>query len=234
MLRHVGVSTPSTGRRTDSAERFALVAYRKRKALLRAGRHRLRYEELEECFGQSVMEIVRWLRAGGAFDSPVHAAAALETRFRSRVFDRHRALAGRSGQQQALAQARGMGDNAQLPDPGCGVEELVMQRLELRNVSHVAPRLTDDQRLLVACHVGLQMRPREFCALFGWSPEKYRKVSSRARASLRALTDEFAEYELNAPAEERGGGQRDRDAPVQTPPPSHGRVPGSRAARGGL
>jgi len=98
----------------------------------------------------------------------------------------------------------------------------------------VAPRLTDDQRLLVACHVGLQMRPGEFCALFGWSPEKYRKVSSRARASLRALTDEFAEYELNAPVEERGGGQRDRDAPVQTPPPSHGRVPGSCAARGGL
>ena len=217
----------------DSAERFGARGAGQAQSLLGANLYRLRHEELEECFSQSVMELVRWVRTGGVFDDSIHAAAALETRFHSRVLDRHRAIRGRGAQRKAHVIALRMGGNAQLPDPRLGVEELVMRRLELRNVTHVASELTDDQRLVVACQVGLQMRCGEFCAPFGWSPEKYRKVAQRARTSLRALTDAFEESELNAPARAGEGGHRDRDAPVQTPPPAHGRVPGSSRAKGG-
>ena len=52
----------------------------------------------------------------------------------------------------------------------------------------LAQHLTPDQRLVLACQVGLQMdRVTEFCARFGWSGEKYRKVAQRARARLREL-----------------------------------------------
>lgn len=183
----------------DSAECVALVARARRKALLRANRHRLRYEELEECFSQAIMELVGWARAGGVFDDASHVAAALELRFVSRVIDRHRAVTGRSGQKMALEEALRMGDNDMLADRRCGVEELAMLRLELRNVVRVAPKLTDDQRLVVACQVGLQMGCREFCGLFGWSTEKYRKVAQRARARLRLLTDAVDENELDVP-----------------------------------
>jgi DNA-directed RNA polymerase specialized sigma24 family protein len=209
------------------------VARARRKALLRANRHRLRYEELEDCFSQAVTELVGWARAGGVFDNATHATAALETRFYSRVIDRQRALKGRGRwQQRALAATLRMAGNAGLADPRSGVEELVMQRLELRNVARVAPKLTDDQRLVVATQVGLQMPCGEFCRLFGWSAEKYRKVAQRARLRLRVLIDEVDENELDVSADPDGDGQRDRDAPVRIPPPTHGRVPDRSTTEG--
>jgi DNA-directed RNA polymerase specialized sigma24 family protein len=184
------------GRTTDSAERVALVARARRKSLLYANRHRLRHVDLEECFSQAVMELVRWVRAGGTFEDSGHAAIALETRFLSRVIDRRRAVRGRSPITKALESALAVGGDANLIDMRCGGEELALLRLELRNVARVAHGLTADQRLVVACQVGLQMRCAEFCGLFGWSSEKYRKVAQRARARLRALTDAFDENEL--------------------------------------
>jgi DNA-directed RNA polymerase specialized sigma24 family protein len=192
------------GRTTDSAERVALVARARRKSLLRANRHRLRRVDLEECFGQTVMELVRWVRAGGTFDNPTHAASALETRFFSRVLDRRRALAGRSPIKAALESALAVGGSANVPDVRCGVEELALLHLELRNVARVAHELTADQQLVVACQVGLQMGCGEFCGLFGWSSEKYRKVAQRARARLRVLTDAVDENELDAPPARAG------------------------------
>jgi DNA-directed RNA polymerase specialized sigma24 family protein len=191
-------------RTTDSAERVALVAQAKRKSLMHANRHRLRRVDLEECFGQAVMELVRWVRAGGTFENPAHAASALETRFFSRVLDRHRAVRGRSPIKAALESALAVGGDADLLDTRCGGEELALLRLELRNVARTAPRLTADQRLVVACQVGLQMRCGEFCELFGWSSEKYRKVAQRARARLRGLTDALDENELNVPPAQVG------------------------------
>jgi DNA-directed RNA polymerase specialized sigma24 family protein len=187
------VLTRVRGRTMDSAERVALVAQARRKALLRANRHRLRYADLEECFSQATVELVGWTRAGGVFESANHAASALETRFLSRVLDRRRAVAGRSPMQAALEDALAVGGSANLPDHRCGVEELAMLHLELRNIARVASRLTADQRLVVACQVGLQMGCAEFCGLFGWSAEKYRKVAQRARARLRVLSDAVEE-----------------------------------------
>jgi hypothetical protein len=97
----------------------------------------------------------------------------------------------------------------------CAVEELAMMRMELRLLPALARRLSADQRLVLACQVGLQMSRAEFCELYGWSGEKYRKVAHRARARLRYLSETCDESEL------------DGDAPVgNPPPPAHRRVPG--------
>jgi DNA-directed RNA polymerase specialized sigma24 family protein len=190
------------GRAVDAAERVALVALARRGALLYTHRHRLRHEDLEDCFSQATMELVGWARAGGTFLSTGHLIVALERRFLSRVQDRRRAVSGRSPMQAALEGALVHGEaggQASVADARCGVEELAMLRLELRDIVRVAPKLTDDQRLVLACQVGLKMSCAEFCALFGWSSEKYRKVAQRARARLRLLTNRVDENELDVP-----------------------------------
>jgi DNA-directed RNA polymerase specialized sigma24 family protein len=232
--RHIGVSTPCSGRklaldgptpnlrlgprRELDCERVAHVVRAKRKALLWAYRYMLRREDLEDCFGQASMELIRYVRAGGSFSHTGHAAAALELRFLSRVQDRCRAIAGRSPIQAAAegALASGsLGDSyTDHADVRCAVEELAMMRLELRLVPVLARKLTPDQRLVLACQVGLQMERREFCELFGWSFAKYRKVAQRARARMRELSEQFDESRL------------DGDAPMGNPPPlAHRRLP---------
>jgi hypothetical protein len=201
----------------------AHVVRSKRKALLWAYRYMLRREDLEECFGQACMELIRYVRAGGTFSHTGHAAAALELRFVSRVQDRCRAMAGRSLTQAAAESALAFGNlgesHTDHADVRCAVQELAMMRIELRLVPLLARELTADQRLVLACQVGLQMERREFCELFGWSFAKYRRVARRARARMRDLSESCDENTL------------DGDAPVSIPPPlAHRRVP--RGAEG--
>jgi hypothetical protein len=205
-------------RRDLDCERVAHVVRAKRKALLWVYRYMLRREDLEECFGQASMELIRYVRAGGAFAHTGHAAAALELRFLSRVQDRSRAISGRSPIQAAWegALATGsLGDGCtDQADVRCAVEELAMMRMELRLVPALARKLTADQRLVLACQVGLQMERVEFCELFGWSFAKYRKVARHARARMRGLSESVDESKL------------DGDAPMRNPPPpAHRRVP---------
>ena len=61
----------------DPVEQVALVARAKRGALLRAHRHRLRREDLEECFGQATLELLAAVRGGRRLSGPVHLANAL-------------------------------------------------------------------------------------------------------------------------------------------------------------
>jgi len=178
----------------------------------------LRYEDLEDCFSQATMELIRYVRAGGTFAHIHHTAVALELRFLSRVQDRCRAVSGRSPIQTAWESALaagGLGDSyTDSADVRCAVEELAMMRLELRLVPRLARELTADQRLVLACQVGLQMPCAEFCDLFGWSVAKYRQVAYRARVRLRHLSETFDESKL------------DGDAPMSNPPPpAHRRVP---------
>ncbi len=75
-----------------------------------------------------------------------------------------------------------------LRDPRAEVERVVIAREEVRRIGTLARRLTADQRLVLAA----QLSPdpptcAEFCARHGWSAEKYRKVSQRARTRLRML-----------------------------------------------
>ncbi len=52
----------------------------------------------------------------------------------------------------------------------------------------------------------------EFCERHGWSREKYRKVSQRARARLRELMQECEEtFPRRMSRSEQGVGEADRD-----------------------
>jgi DNA-directed RNA polymerase specialized sigma24 family protein len=176
-----------------TAEQVAIVARAKREVMLRAHRHRLRREDLEDCMSQAVLELLAGARVGQRFSSRAHIANVLEQRFLSRVQDRRRALGGRSPLQAALEGALPLGGfgerEVELADPRAEVHPLVTDRLQLRRVVQLAPRLTPDQRLVLACQIALDMDRAEFCCRFGWSFEKYRKVAQRARARLRGLMD---------------------------------------------
>ena len=118
----------------------------------------------------------------------------LELRFVSRVRDRRRALRGRSPAQAmldgALSHPGADGRAVEVADPRADVERRTLLRHELRALERAAHGLSSDQRLVLACQIGLQMSAGEFCATFGWSQEKYRKVAQRARARLRRLLAE--------------------------------------------
>jgi len=177
--------------RRDPAEEVALVAHARRELLLRVHRCQLRREDLEDCYSQATLELVAHARKGGTFSSRLHLANAIEQRFVSRIHDRRRALRGRSPMQAALEGAMSLGSSGEqeveLVDVRAELEKLVMLRQDLRRVENLAQELTSDQRLVLACQVGLQMSRGEFCRRYGWSPEKYRKVAQRARARLTRL-----------------------------------------------
>jgi hypothetical protein len=61
----------------DPAEPIALVAAAKRDVLLRVHRHRLRREDLEDCYSQATLELIVLARRGRAFASRVHVANSL-------------------------------------------------------------------------------------------------------------------------------------------------------------
>jgi DNA-directed RNA polymerase specialized sigma24 family protein len=185
----------SRAQQQDPLELVALVAGARRPALLQAYRHWLRHEDLEDCFSQSTFELIRRAHAGATWQSTSHLAHHLDQRFVSRVQDRLRAVNGRSLSQAASEdhlRAGGLRDGHHWVSERLELEELVMLRMQLREVPRLARALTPDQRLVLASQVALQMPCAEFCATYGWSREKYRKVAQRARAKLRRLSEEQA------------------------------------------
>ncbi|GEM_PF-629934 len=199
------------GPRSDPAQEVALVASARRELLLRAHGHRLRREDLEDCYSQATLELVALARKGREFASRLHVANAIELRFLSRVHDHRRALSGRSPMLAALESAVALdgiqGAEIDVVDTRAELEKLVILRQELRRVQLLARKLSAEQRLVLASQVGLQMSPREFCRLYGWSPEKYRKVAQRARARLRGLAaiEDGAVPPRQRPSEESAG-----------------------------
>jgi DNA-directed RNA polymerase specialized sigma24 family protein len=178
----------------DPAEEVALIARAKRELLLRVHRHRLRREDLEDCYSQATVELLANAGKGSRFSSRLHLANVLEQRFLSRVQDRRRALAGRSPMQAALETSVPLGsteDTAiEIVDKRADPVQLTILRQELRDVQALARQLTSDQQLALVCEIGLQMERSDICRRFGWSEEKYRKVAQRARARLRQLMAE--------------------------------------------
>lgn len=181
------------GQQGDPAEIVGRVAADRRDRLLRAYRRRLRFEDLEDCFSQATLElVVRSRRA--PFNSADHVKNALEQKFASRINDRRRALAGRSGIEAALANAVSVSDGESihvLEDRGATVERQVQTHTELRRLREVIGELTSDQRLVLHSQINLDLDPQEFCARYGWSADKFRKVAQRARRKLRLLVDEY-------------------------------------------
>lgn len=79
-------------------------------------------------------------------------------------------------------------------DSRLDVEELVMLRFGLDRLPEIASRLTHEQRLVIACQVGLQMDHAEFCKRFGWSMARYRTEAKQARKRLRACLEAEAAW----------------------------------------
>jgi len=177
----------------------ARVALARRDLLLRVHSHRLGREDLEDCLSQATLELVARARSGAAFAGSAHIANALDQKLVSRIHDRRRALAGRSPIEAAMGRAASLDEPAgaaeRLADHLADVEERVAARLELRRLREVAEELTDDQRLVLACQLALNMDCEEFCRRHGWSAEKFRKVAQRARARLARLVDEYGSGE---------------------------------------
>ncbi len=179
---------------SDPAEVVARVAAARRELLLRAHRQRLRYEDLEDCYSQATLELVVRSRRS-PFANPDHVKNALEQKFVSRINDRRRALAGRSGIEAAIANALPV-DSAssaapEVEDRGAAVERHVEMHADIRRLREVMAELTADQRLVLHSQVNLQMESQDFCERYEWSAEKFRKVAQRGRAKLRGLLDEY-------------------------------------------
>ena len=154
-------------------------------------RHRLRREDLEDCYSQATLELVADARRGASYGGRRDIETAIERRFVSRIRDRRRALAGRSPIQAALERSLSLDASGEeeidVVDARAELEKLVILRLELRRVQALIRELTPDQRLVLISQVALQMPRVEFCRRYGWSPEKYRKVAQRARRRLGVL-----------------------------------------------
>lgn len=191
--RGVGLRWPAGGsanRGFDPAEQVAQVARARREMLLRSHRHRLRREDLEDCYSQATLELVSYARRGAAFSSTRHLANVIEQRFVSRIDDRRRALSGRSPMQAACESAVPLDgpDEAQIEvaDTRTEPERVAIARQELRRLRSLVRELTPDQRLVLASQL-LEVECVEFCGRHGWTSEKYRKVAQRARARLRLM-----------------------------------------------
>jgi DNA-directed RNA polymerase specialized sigma24 family protein len=178
----------------DQADVVARVATARRARLLRVYRGRLRFEDLEDCYSQATLELLARSRRD-PFASVDHVRNALEQKFVSRINDRRRALGGRSGIEAAIARAVQVDSTDagvhHVEDRAAAVEQQVAVRSEVRRLREIIGDLSLDQRLVLHCQVNLQMEAGEFCARYGWSPEKFRKVAQRARAKLRGLVAEY-------------------------------------------
>jgi len=124
------------------------VAQARRELLLRAHRHRLRREDLEDCYSQATLELVTYARNGARLSSRAHLANILEQRFVSRIHDRRRALSGRSPMQAALETAISLGALEQarieIVDVRADTERQALLRHELVRVQALAKQLTPD------------------------------------------------------------------------------------------
>ena len=179
------------------------MAHASRRTLLSVHRHRLSYADLEDCYSQATVELVAQARRGELrYSGRAHLRNTLRLRFASRIVDRRRALSGRSPAQAILDGAMSLGgvgeQEVEIADRRADVEQRTMLRFELSSVQRAAHALSPDQRLVLACQIGLQMGAEEFCAAFGWTPAKHRKVAQRARSRLRALLDEPSAEKLFA------------------------------------
>ena len=178
----------------DPAELVATVSQAKREILMRAKRHWLRREDLEDCYSQATLELVLRARRDNAFTRRAHIENALEQKLMSRIHDRRRALSGRAFTDSTLENALRWGEPingresglcVDTADPRAGTEQLVADQDTLLSISIASARLTSDQRLVLASQIA-GISCRDTCARFGWSDEKYRKVAQRGRSRLRA------------------------------------------------
>ncbi|MGA9285796.1 MAG: hypothetical protein WBV85_10180 [Solirubrobacteraceae bacterium] len=194
------LSASGRSRPADSAETVALVVRSRRELLLAAHRHRLTREDLEDCYSQATIELLKRARRDTGFSSRAHIANALEQRFLSRIQDRRRALGGRSPIEAAVASALPLGEwegEVDPPDTRLDIERLALLRHDLGLICRLARQLSPDQRLVLKNQLAGDAGCEEFCREHGWSEAKYRKVGQRARTRLAALLVKQSEIDLD-------------------------------------
>ena len=188
---------------------------------VRVHRHRLGFEDLEDCFSQATLELVMRARTRArAFqNSEGHIANALEQRFLSRISDRRRALSGRSPIEAATQAALRRPDDqdggpegsslASIPDPAADVAGRIAGRDDVGRLRELADELTADQRLVLACRwrstwsarssvrasAGRRDSPQGCAARprapASWSP------TTRRESAARGLADDLTAYVAN-------------------------------------
>jgi hypothetical protein len=158
--------------------------------LLRAYRHLLRQEDLEDCYSQATLELLAHARRGGRFVGARHVSNTLELRFESRIRDLRRALGGRSPIQAALGTALPLGaaeePEVAIIDRRADVEQLVLLRNDLRRVQESARELSDDQRLVLASQL-VGIRCGQFCTpslAFDWTRATTAPTTARTVAKM--------------------------------------------------
>ena len=178
----------------DPAELVATVSQAKREILLRAKRHWLRREDLEDCYSQATLELVMRARRDSAFTRRAHIENALKQKLMSRIHDRRRALSGRAFTDSTLEGALRWGEPingreselcVDTADPRADVEQIAADRDTLLSIKVASSQLTSDQRLALASQIA-GISCHDACARFEWSGEKYQKVVQRGRSRLRA------------------------------------------------
>lgn len=170
-------------------EQLARVLARKRAGLLSGHWHALGREDLEEALAQAVLEVLLAARRRTLVDER-HLENLLMQKFRSRIIDRRRALAGRSPIEHAIATSLRLDEVAdglpEIVDARLDVEGTVLARDELHRIALAArERLSAEERLVLANRAG-GGRAGEFTSRQEWGSERYRKVGQRGRAQLRA------------------------------------------------
>lgn len=184
---HAGSASAMAQRARMTADLIAREAIGLRSCLIRTHHHAARWEDLEDLYSQSVLELLARAQRDPTLNSAAHIRAALRQKFEARILDHHRAAAGRSPAAAAREHARQLDDHtdqlATHRDPAADLAN----REALREVLAAWRQLTDDQRLVITSQLDDE-QPRDCCARVGWTLEKYRKVAQRGRARLTAAT----------------------------------------------
>jgi hypothetical protein len=180
---------------TAVEEQLAREARRRQRAVLAEYRGSAPWEELEDIYAQSVLEILLRVRRDPTITTPTHLGAALELRVKSRVADYHRALAGRSPRAVAQHYALRLDDpNTHVAD-STDIEREVIERQRLRQLLHAITNLPASKRDALLGR--------------GAATDTRRKRAQRARATLWALEHDepqVAETDTKPQVQLRGEG----------------------------
>ena len=218
---------PRASRTVPSASRWWRA--REARALLRAHRHRLRVQDLEDCLSQATLELVAQARAGArwAEHGPRGACARAALRL-ARARSPPRGVgpqpdAGRAGEALALGAGEGLG--ARCPTSAPGPRSSCCCGMELRRLPRLARGLSPDQQLVLASQVSLQMECAEFCALTGG---RRRSTARWLSAPARACAGSANPSRVSRWG--WGSEEESRDPPMTNSPP-HRRVPWAAGGR---
>jgi hypothetical protein len=173
---HVSANRAHTPAIADAERLLAKQAESLRRPLLAIHHDAARREDLEDLYAQAVLELLLRVRRDPALHEPAHIANALRLKFKSRIADHQRAVAGRSPIASAIARAAPIDSTGA---PGLGrapdLEQQVLVREAARELLLALAELPAAHREAVLVSANAR----------GELDETERKRSWRARTALR-------------------------------------------------